>query len=43
MPRGFRWRKHTFAQVMRDHVSNRTYGPDQRISLTTWQRAYLII
>jgi oligopeptide transport system substrate-binding protein len=32
----------TFAQVMRQHVSNLTYGADKQISLTTWQRAYLI-
>jgi ABC-type oligopeptide transport system substrate-binding subunit len=31
------------AQVMHNHVSNLTYSADQHISLTTWQRAYLII
>jgi ABC-type oligopeptide transport system substrate-binding subunit len=33
----------TFAQVMHNRVSNLTYSADQHISLTTWQRAYLII
>ena len=32
----------TFAQVIRRNVRNLTYSADQHISLTTWQRAYLI-
>jgi oligopeptide transport system substrate-binding protein len=31
----------TFAQVMRQRVSNLTYGADQHISLITWQTAYI--
>jgi ABC-type oligopeptide transport system substrate-binding subunit len=31
----------TFVQLMRSKVSNLTYGADQHISLTTWQRAYI--
>ncbi len=31
----------TFAQVMHSDVSDLTYGADQHISLTTWQRAYI--
>jgi len=31
----------TFAQAMRSNVVGLTYGADQHISLTTWQRAYI--
>jgi ABC-type oligopeptide transport system substrate-binding subunit len=31
----------TFAQAMRSNVVGLTYGADQHINLTTWQRAYI--